>query len=228
VVQGHVPVSELPYGPTPVDTTILLVIAAIVGYARRFETGRIAATRLASSTQGQLDRLDTESQLLSRLSIEIGRSSTVESTLNAAHAAAVGQEHRIECSIPATELIVDCDPIRLAQVFTNLITNALKYSSKEQPVKVTVESDTEQVRISVSDRGLGISESDREKLFSPFFRSTNPEALQNTGTGLGLVLAKSIVEQHDGNLRVLSEFGYGSTFTVELPVAASDHEARAA
>ena len=82
---------------------------------------------------------------------------------------------------------------------------------------MTVDSDPGQLKIAVIDRGLGISKPDQDKLFTPFFRSTNPDALRCNGTGLGLVLAKSIVERHGGNLSVSSEPGAGSTFTIRLP-----------
>ena len=71
----------------------------------------------------------------------------------------------------------------------------------------------------VVDRGLGISAEDRAKLFTEFFRSTNPEAFSLPGTGLGLAIVKRIVERHDGTVEVESTLGQGSTFTVTLPAA---------
>ena len=110
------------------------------------------------------------------------------------------------------------DPARLSQVFTNLISNALKYSDGDQPVEVsTVKTENNSVRISIIDRGLGIAEEDVEKLFTPYFRSMNPEATQRPGTGLGLFLSRSIIEQHGGTLTLSTQVGIGSTFTVELP-----------
>jgi len=116
------------------------------------------------------------------------------------------------------EFEVEGDPARLSQVFTNLITNALKYSDESEPVEIsTVRTQSGSVRVSISDRGLGISDEDLEKLFTPYFRSMNPEAKQRPGTGLGLFLSKSIIDQHGGTLTVVSDLGIGSTFTVELP-----------
>ena len=69
----------------------------------------------------------------------------------------------------------------------------------------------------VADRGLGISAADRAKLFTEFFRSTNPAAFSQPGTGLGLAIVKRIVERHRGTVEVESTLGQGSTFTVTLP-----------
>ena len=72
----------------------------------------------------------------------------------------------------------------------------------------------------VTDQGLGISEADQQHLFTEFFRSTNPEAVAEPGTGLGLTIVQRIVDRHGGRIDVRSELGEGSTFTVPLPAAA--------
>ena len=124
--------------------------------------------------------------------------------------------------------ICTCRVIAGTGPFTRLIPNDLKYSSEDRPVEATVDSEPGQLRISVIDHGPGISKTDRDKLFAPIFCSTNPEALLRTGTGSGLVLAKSIVEEHGGNSSVSGRLGGGSTFTVVLPLATKVGEARSA
>lgn len=126
------------------------------------------------------------------------------------------------------EFEVEGDPARLSQVFTNLVTNALKYSSEDKRVEVSATDIAGRVRLSVVDLGMGISDEDLEKMFTPYFRSTNPEVRQRPGTGLGLFLSKSIVEEHGGTLTVSSEVGVGSTFTVELPGLSSSFVSDAA
>ncbi len=69
------------------------------------------------------------------------------------------------------------------------------------------------------DQGIGISRADQHHLFSEFFRSTNPEAVAEPGTGLGLTIVQRIVERHGGRIDVRSDLGRGSTFTVRLPAA---------
>jgi len=129
-------------------------------------------------------------------------------------------EGRLQIPTSIDECEVEGDPARLSQVLTNLITNALKYSAEDQAVEISVDSNDARVRISVADHGLGISPEDMEKLFTPYFRTMNPEAKKRPGTGLGLFLSKSIVEEHGGTLTVSSKVGLGSTFTVELPASA--------
>ena len=124
---------------------------------------------------------------------------------------------------------VDGDPDRLGQVFTNLITNALKYSPVDEVVEVSFETTDGRIIFAVTDHRLGISESDIDRLFTAYFRSTNPSALGRKGTGLGLFLSRSIVEAHGGRaINVSNVVGTGSTFTVELPLAEFRTEAEAA
>jgi signal transduction histidine kinase len=74
-----------------------------------------------------------------------------------------------------------------------------------------------EVRVAVTDEGLGISPADLDHLYDEFFRSTNPEAVREPGTGLGLAIVKRIVDRHRGRIEVESELGVGSTFTVSVP-----------
>ncbi len=111
------------------------------------------------------------------------------------------------------------DRERLAQVFLNLLSNAIKYTpAGTVELKAHQEDDT--VVVEVRDTGIGISESDRQKLFQKFFRSDNPYVRKAGGTGLGLSIAKAIVERHGGTITVTSQAGQGSTFTVRLPALA--------
>ena len=80
-------------------------------------------------------------------------------------------------------------------------------------------ADAEVVALAVTDEGIGISREDQELLFREFFRSTNPEAMAEPGTGLGLTIVKRIVERHGGTIQLDSMPGAGSTFMVTLPRA---------
>jgi len=137
-------------------------------------------------------------------------------------------ERRVVYSGATSGEHVDGDPDRLGQVFTNLITNALKYSSVEDAVEVSYETTNDRIIFAVTDHGLGISEGDIDKLFTAYFRSTNPSAIERKGTGLGLFLSRSIVEAHGGTIDVTSVIGSGSTFTVMLPLADYETDAQAA
>jgi len=113
------------------------------------------------------------------------------------------------------DLVVDED--RIAQVLMNLVSNAIKYSPAAGTVDVRVEGMSNgKVRFSVRDRGPGIAEADRNRLFGRFEQLDSSDRRRTGGTGLGLSIAKAIVEQHGGIIGVTSEVGQGSTFWFEL------------
>ncbi len=113
------------------------------------------------------------------------------------------------------EINVDKDGMK--DVFTNLISNAIKYSDDGSEIKITGKSDKDYVRISVSDNGFGINEKDQPNIFDRFFRVKNTKTRQIIGTGLGLPIVKEIVEAHLGTIDLESEEGKGSAFHVSLP-----------
>jgi signal transduction histidine kinase len=120
----------------------------------------------------------------------------------------------------ATVPIVSGEAVRLAQLVDNLVSNAIKFTPSGGRVAVRLSSEEGLVRFEVSDTGIGISEQERERLFERFFRSQNALERQIQGTGLGLYISKAIVEAHGGRIGVDSKAGEGTTFVVELPVAA--------
>ena len=109
----------------------------------------------------------------------------------------------------------------LEEVVSNLISNAIRYTPDGGSITVSAGVERDYARISVQDTGFGIAGEDREKIFERFFRVKNDQTRFITGTGLGLAIVKSIVEAHNGTIRVESEVGRGSTFHVHLPVMAA-------
>jgi signal transduction histidine kinase len=106
------------------------------------------------------------------------------------------------------------DPLRIDQVIANLVANAAKYG-EGRPIEVRVEADPERARLTVIDHGSGIDPADHERIFERFERAVAPGAPR--GLGLGLYIARQIVEAHGGRILVHSSPGSGSRFTVELP-----------
>ena len=113
------------------------------------------------------------------------------------------------------------DPLRFKQVLLNLLANAIKYNREDGLVTVSVDADSEMVRVAVSDTGEGIAPEKLTALFTPFER-LGAEASSVPGTGLGLVVTKGLIEAMGGRLSVESELGVGTTFTAELPLQAAD------
>lgn len=121
---------------------------------------------------------------------------------------------------PCGPCIVRADGHRLRQVLYNLIENAIKYSPGGEPVDVKVRAAGGRVKIAVTDHGIGIPKKELAGVFGRFSRASNARKLRIAGTGFGLYLARQIAELHGGTITVSSTEGKGSTFTVDLPVAA--------
>jgi signal transduction histidine kinase len=124
----------------------------------------------------------------------------------------------VEELIPEGELVVIGDDGRLKQVLLNLASNGIKYNRDNGRLDFIVKREDGQMSIAVRDTGVGIPEESLGKLFERFYRVPGTENIVR-GTGLGLVIAKSLVEAHGGKMEVSSTVGVGTTFTVTLPLA---------
>lgn len=109
------------------------------------------------------------------------------------------------------------DKVNLAEVFVNIIGNALKYSPDGAKVHVRARQEEQAVIIEIEDMGIGIAKEDLPHIFDGFYRGKSGQAAA-TGHGIGLAVARQIVEAHDGSIAVESELGKGTTFTIRLPV----------
>jgi PAS domain S-box-containing protein len=131
----------------------------------------------------------------------------------------VGEETRIDVSMPAVLPRVSGDAERTRQVLANLLDNAIKYSPDGGRIEVTVEADQDHVRFSVHDEGLGIPLGEQERIFDKFYRLDPDQRRGIGGSGLGLYICRELVRSMNGRIRVRSDPGEGATFTFELPVA---------
>ncbi|HXW01024.1 MAG TPA: ATP-binding protein, partial [Anaerolineae bacterium] len=114
--------------------------------------------------------------------------------------------------------LIMANTTRLRQVLNNLVGNAIKYTPNEGQVTVKAFQQDGEIRVQVVDTGMGIPASDQPHIFEKFYRVRGDHVSTIKGTGLGLALAKSIVEKHHGRIWLESVFGEGSTFTVALPI----------
>jgi len=118
----------------------------------------------------------------------------------------------------AGETVLHVDPDRMRQVIDNLLSNAMKYSPEPSTIEVRTHVEDGHMLTSVIDRGIGIPSDEIPKLFERFHRARNVSSRYYGGLGLGLYIAKAIVEAHHGSIAVVSEEGQGATFTIRLPL----------
>lgn len=132
--------------------------------------------------------------------------------------------HKITCVSDVKKSVILGDKSKLEQVFTNLISNAIKYSPNGGEIKVRLYNDKEYLKVSIQDEGLGIPDGSLDKLFVKFYRIDNSDRRSIGGTGLGLAIVKEIMKGHDGEVSVDSVYGKGSTFTVAFPAVENNNE----
>jgi heavy metal sensor kinase len=116
------------------------------------------------------------------------------------------------------EIMVLGDKIRLQQLFSNLIDNAIKFTPERGGIWVTLERDNGVVQVSIKDNGIGIPKEEQEKIFKRFYRVDKSRSKETGGVGLGLSIVERIVQAHQGKIEVNSQLNQGSTFTVYLPI----------
>jgi signal transduction histidine kinase len=126
--------------------------------------------------------------------------------------------HEISFESTPRRVAINADRNRIAQVLSNLLSNAIKYSPKGGVVRVRLDAKRNAIRVSIRDSGIGIPESQREKLFTKFFRIESEEVEGIPGLGLGLAFCQEIVEAHDGTIGFEAAPGGGTIFWFELPV----------
>ncbi len=130
------------------------------------------------------------------------------------------ERQNIDLTFDATgEARLPADPEMLETVITNLVANAIKFTPEDGTVRVAVEPGDDAVSLIVRDTGPGIPEEDVPHVFDRFHQADDSALRRHDGTGIGLSLAKELVQAHDGDIEVESEVGFGTTFTVTLPTS---------
>lgn len=169
-------------------------------------------SRLVSDLE-RLRQTENENLKLRKASVDLlslARSvcSGFEAELSAKH---------LVCSVEGVPVVVSADQERIHQVLSNLLSNAIKYSSEGGCIRIAVGNEPEHGLLTVEDNGIGISKEDLPFVFERFYRTDKSRSRQTGGTGIGLTIAKAIVQAHGGTLSAESVVGDGSRFTVTLP-----------
>jgi signal transduction histidine kinase len=140
-------------------------------------------------------------------------------------AAEAAQVKVIVDGAPSAWPVLDCDPVKLKQVFVNILGNAIKFTPADGKVTVSGEADDLWLRIRISDTGVGMRPEEIPLVVQPFYRTSSAYDAKHQGAGLGLPFAKAVVEVHGGSLVIESGLGVGTTVTISLPIASRGMEA---
>ncbi|KQT14185.1 hypothetical protein ASG30_00950 [Ramlibacter sp. Leaf400] len=136
------------------------------------------------------------------------------------------RRHRLSVVLPEAPVRLRGDPVRLAQVLSNLLSNAAKYTDPDGQITLEAQAAHGVLTVRVRDTGIGLSPASQHEIFGMFSQVTSALHRSEGGLGIGLALSKGLVELHGGRLAVHSEgLGRGSVFTLSLPLAASESEA---
>jgi two-component system NtrC family sensor kinase len=207
-------------------------LTSVIGYSELVErvgplndTQREFITRIQDSIQHITSLIN---DLLDLGSIEAGMDTHREFvqlegilryTINMLEGQIKSKQLNVQTEIASSLPSLRANPIRLRQVFDNVIGNAIKYSYPNGEVQISIRAEQDQVILQVTDHGPGIPASDQPHIFDKFYRATNI-SLDVEGSGLGLAIVKNIVENHQGRIWVESTEGKGSSFFIVLPVNA--------
>jgi signal transduction histidine kinase/CheY-like chemotaxis protein len=165
---------------------------------------------------------------ITRGKLEIRKSPTVLSTIIESAIETVQpllnrKGHAFSVSLPDRDVIIEADAVRLSQVLANLLTNAAKYTEPQGRIELAVERRDDVVEFRVRDSGIGIPTANQAEIFKMFAQLSPAIDRSEGGLGIGLALAKGLVQLHGGTIDVRSEgHGRGSEFTVRIPIAQAD------
>jgi len=167
------------------------------------------------STLLNITRIESGSIAISRKPIDIGM--LLDEVLSEHRIAANNKKVKCTFSKPTTKVKIISDGVVLKEIFSNLISNAIKYSTEGGNVQLSLKSSSKNVIVYVKDDGIGIPEDSKDNIFSKFFRADNVIKHETSGTGLGLYMVKGLVKELDGKVWFESQEGQGSTFFVSFP-----------
>ncbi len=143
---------------------------------------------------------------------------TIKDAVSTFSQRAYDREIELSVSSSETDATMDFDETRLRQIITNLVENSLTNTPKGGTIHIDIQERAEDMKISITDSGIGISKENLPRIFDQFYRADGSRSSITGGAGLGLTIVKKLVEAHNGSIDVSSEVGRGTTFTISLPI----------
>ncbi|HEX2544330.1 MAG TPA: ATP-binding protein [Ramlibacter sp.] len=169
------------------------------------------------------DLLDVSRISRGKLELRLERAdlkTIVDAALETAWPLMEAKKHSLQVQLPAEPVVLVADPVRIAQVLSNLLSNAAKYTDAGGSVSLVAEVDAGQVHLHVRDTGIGLTQEHLDEIFALFSQVTTAMDRSQGGLGIGLALSRGLVQLHGGTLRASSKgLGQGAEFTVCLPLA---------
>ena len=215
-------------------TALMGFIETLRGSAKDDPEARMRFLSIMEREAGRMNRIVADLLSLSRVEADermrptetVDIAGLIDATISSLKPLAVTSQVHVQTNVGSNECIIAGDPDQLAQVFTNLVENAIKYSGPEATVSVDLTGPGyetslrgQAVTIAVTDTGQGFDPVHITRLTERFYRIDSHRSREMGGTGLGLAIVKHIINRHRGRLRIESTPGQGSRFTVVLPVA---------
>jgi PAS domain S-box-containing protein len=193
------------------------------------ETTEMMQRQVSHLVQLVDDLLDVSRIVTGKISLRrepVEMSEIVRAAAEEVQSALDARGHELMVTMPQKSIVIDADVVRMAQVLTNLLTNAAKYTPKPSQIWLKVERDSGHVVLRVRDEGVGMAAELLPRVFNLFVQADHSLARTEGGLGIGLTLTKRLVELHGGTIEATSDGpGKGSEFTVRLPI--SEHPAAA-
>lgn len=219
---------------TPLTSVVGSLELLLDGAAGEVDSRQRRLLTVADRNARRLDSLVSDLLLLSRiesgsLRMELADVSLTDVVDGALEALAPQRTADVQIAVakPTEPVLVRGDPDQLERVAINLVGNALKFTPPTGQVTVQVCADPQDAQLIVSDTGIGVPDEELPHIFDQFFRSSRAQRENRPGTGLGLTIAKSIVEQHSGTIRARNNPAGGTTFAITLPRVVAEAAARA-
>jgi PAS domain S-box-containing protein len=190
--------------------------------AEQLEWGHQVIDRQAKTMGRLLDDLLDVSRI-TRGTLEVRKSpvslsTLIEGAVETARPAIDARKHTLQLSLPSEAIELDADPVRMTQVIANLLMNAAKYTDDGGTIRLSATREAKALILSVADNGVGLGAQTLPRLFDMFVQVEETRILHQGGLGIGLALARRLVELHGGTIEVRSEgIGRGSEFTVRMP-----------
>ena len=209
-------------------------LSAIRLYAQTLQSGKVAGD--PAETARCLDTIVRETEWLDVMIARVltwrassGEHLRLEMTVQSVERAVREAAERFRNMVPPDEVAfrvdlaattpVRHDPAALNAVILNLLTNAYKYTGREKRIRLSARDTAAGVAIDVTDNGVGMTPAEAGKVFQPFYRAEHGEGSRRMGAGLGLTIARYVIERHGGAIDVATEKDRGSTFAIRLPAA---------